>query len=288
MADDFDEYLDLPEPVRISFEQCGMANSFYKPSERRITLCYELFVELAQRFSAEPKAGELLGGAVNFVSYHELGHAVIHVLDLPFLGHEEDAADQLAALIALEDSHGAPVIVGAATWFASNDRLIRPVSLPEMADEHALNGQRYFNMLCYAYGSDPTANKNLVANGLLTPQRAARCPDEFAQIKKSWYRLLGAHLKKPFDTPHQEPPAGDTIKLPAEKPPVGETIKVPRVPPGPAAPPIAENTSSPPVKMSRSGICHAPGTTFYDRTQNFVPYATLDACLAAGGQLPLR
>ena len=42
------------------------------------------------------------------------------------------------------------------------------------------------------------------------------------------------------------------------------------------------------VKMSRSGICHAPGTTYYARTMNFAPYSTLDGCLAAGGRLPRR
>lgn len=42
------------------------------------------------------------------------------------------------------------------------------------------------------------------------------------------------------------------------------------------------------VKLSTTGICHAPGTTYYDRTTNFTPYPTLDACLAAGGRMPKR
>ena len=46
--------------------------------------------------------------------------------------------------------------------------------------------------------------------------------------------------------------------------------------------------SSGEVKKSSTGICHAPGTTYYDRTTNFTPYSTLDACLAAGGRLPLK
>ena len=226
MADSFDEYLNLPEPVRISFAQCGVANAFYGQADHRITLCYELLVDLAQRFSTDAKARELLGGAVTFVSLHELGHAVIHVLDLPVLGREEDAADELAALIAIEGPHGAPVILGAVTWLASNARSGSPVSLPEMADGHALVEQRAFNMLCYAYGSDPSANQNLVTVGLLTAERAAKCPDEFAQIKKSWYNLLGAHLKKPFNSPEQETSVGGTINAP-RVPPVG-----PRAGPG--------------------------------------------------------
>jgi len=274
IADNFNEYLDLPEPVRISLAQCGVANAFYNPSDRRITLCYELLVDLARRFSALVNHKELLDGAVTFILDHELGHAVIHGLDLPVLGREEDAADELAALSALEDPNGAPVILGAVVWLASNAKLGRRVSLPEMADEHALTEQRLFNMLCWAYGSNPSEAGNFVTAGLLTVDRAAKCPADFAQIKKSWYRLLGAHLKKPFNTPDPDAPAGGKINLP-EVPPVVS-----------APPPITEKPNSPPVKMSSSGICHAPGTSFYGRTKTFAPYPTLEACLAAGGRLP--
>lgn len=43
-----------------------------------------------------------------------------------------------------------------------------------------------------------------------------------------------------------------------------------------------------PVKMSNSGICHAPNTTYYEQTKNFTPYKTLDECLRAGGRMPKR
>jgi hypothetical protein len=43
-----------------------------------------------------------------------------------------------------------------------------------------------------------------------------------------------------------------------------------------------------PVKMSQSGICHAPNTTYYSQTKNFIPYKTLDECLKAGGRMPKK
>ena len=43
-----------------------------------------------------------------------------------------------------------------------------------------------------------------------------------------------------------------------------------------------------PVKKSRSGICHAPGSTYYARTLNFKPFKTIDSCLTSGGRLPKR
>ena len=43
-----------------------------------------------------------------------------------------------------------------------------------------------------------------------------------------------------------------------------------------------------PVKMSNSGICHKPGSTYYEQTKNFRPYKTLDECLKDGGRLPKK
>jgi len=43
-----------------------------------------------------------------------------------------------------------------------------------------------------------------------------------------------------------------------------------------------------PVKMSKTGICHAPNSTYYNKTKNFTPYKTLKECLDAGGRLPKR
>jgi len=41
-----------------------------------------------------------------------------------------------------------------------------------------------------------------------------------------------------------------------------------------------------PVKMSKSGICHATDSSYYKRTKTFTSYETLEACLEAAGRLP--
>ena len=43
-----------------------------------------------------------------------------------------------------------------------------------------------------------------------------------------------------------------------------------------------------PVKKSRSGICHAPGSTYYARTLSFKAFTDVDSCLTSGGRLPKR
>ena len=50
----------------------------------------------------------------------------------------------------------------------------------------------------------------------------------------------------------------------------------------------AEAADEPPVKMSKTGICHARGTSYYAQTKNYTAYNTLEECLQAGGRRPKK
>lgn len=43
-----------------------------------------------------------------------------------------------------------------------------------------------------------------------------------------------------------------------------------------------------PLKMSKSGICHPPNSTYYNQTKNYTPYNTLKDCLNAGVRMPKK
>lgn len=47
-------------------------------------------------------------------------------------------------------------------------------------------------------------------------------------------------------------------------------------------PSAAEAQAGPPVKMSKSRICHPRGGTHYNRTKKFKPYPSMQACIEAG------
>jgi hypothetical protein len=51
---------------------------------------------------------------------------------------------------------------------------------------------------------------------------------------------------------------------------------------------IAAANDESPVKMSKSGICHERGSTYYSKTKNYTAYNTLEECLQAGGRKPKR
>ena len=42
------------------------------------------------------------------------------------------------------------------------------------------------------------------------------------------------------------------------------------------------------TKKSSSGICHCPGSRYYDRTKEFTPYTSIEECLDSGGRHPKR
>ena len=56
----------------------------------------------------------------------------------------------------------------------------------------------------------------------------------------------------------------------------------------PKAAAASQDASAPAVKKSKTGICHAAGSSYYGRTLNFTPFARMDECIKSGGRLPKR
>jgi len=51
---------------------------------------------------------------------------------------------------------------------------------------------------------------------------------------------------------------------------------------------MAIASDEPSVKKSKSGICHAKGTSFYNQTKNYTAYNSLEECIKAGGRMPKK
>ncbi len=198
LADELNKTFILPENVYLSIEECGQANAFYDPNTKEIIMCTELIVDFAKAFAKEFKkpdeADEAVGDATIFVFFHELGHALIDVYDLPITGKEEDAVDQLSTIIVAD---GSPE--GAASAF--NGALAFAITAPDDLDDsafwgvHSMNQQRFYNIICLLYGQDPKAHKDLVNDEVLPKDRAASCPSEYARAEKAWDKILNPFLK---------------------------------------------------------------------------------------------
>lgn len=187
----------LPANITLATGHCDDPNASYEPTTRRVTLCYELFSYLSDQFAHEQMGPELIGGTLVFALAHELAHALIDVLQIPTTGREEDAADQLATLLLLnQGTAGDTLAFGAVAWFAENAQS-RTVDTLSFADDHAFDLQRFYNVMCWVYGRDPTRYPDLVSEEWLPAHRASRCQTEYARIAENWGRLLLPHRRTP-------------------------------------------------------------------------------------------
>jgi hypothetical protein len=190
--------LRLPRSVSVRLIECGESNAYYDPGAYEVQMCLELMEDMAGvldgQFEDASVESDALTGAWMGTLLHEVGHALVHVLDLPITGREEDVVDQLSAWMLISAGDADAVLGYAATYYTESGE----VGAADFAGVHALNEQRYFNLLCWAYGSDPEAAGELTASWELPAERAELCADEYAQMDRAWSRLLGPHLRRPM------------------------------------------------------------------------------------------
>lgn len=188
----------LPHDIYIGFDNCEEANAFYDAERKKITVCYELAEDLYEAFRRDYKTDEQVEDAVTnattFVFFHELGHALVDAYDLPITGREEDAVDQLSVYLLADGSEeGERMVLDAAVSFSRQASDVLDESA--FADEHSLDQQRYYNIICLLYGQNEEKFASLVREGTLPESRAGRCSDEFARVEKAWDSLLAPHTK---------------------------------------------------------------------------------------------
>jgi Putative metallopeptidase len=64
----------------------------------------------------------------------------------------------------------------------------------DLADVHGLAGQRFYNLLCIAYGAEPRLFTDLVEKQHLPESRAKECADEYGQIAYAVKTLLDRYV----------------------------------------------------------------------------------------------
>jgi hypothetical protein len=190
--------LILPRPVSVRLIECGESNAYYDPEAVEIQMCLELMEDMASvlegQFEDRAMEADALTGAWLGTLLHEVGHALVDVLDLPITGREEDVVDQLSAWMLISGGDADAVLGFAATYYTEQVE----AEVADFAGVHALNEQRYYNLLCWAYGSDPESAAELTESWELPMQRAELCEQEFRQMDRAWSRLLAPHLRRPM------------------------------------------------------------------------------------------
>lgn len=197
VADAVNALFIIPDDIGLRFSECEESNAYFSAEDMEITLCAELLADmdksLKETYPDEDDRREAVAGAFTSTVLHEVGHALVSVLEIPVTGREEDAVDQLSAWVLIEADMGDAVLSAAETYYTAE---AEETDQETLADEHSLNQQRYFNMVCWVYGSNPDDNAELLESWELPKARAEQCPDEYALINKSWSALLADHLQQ--------------------------------------------------------------------------------------------
>jgi len=190
--------LALPYDITVRHTECGEANAYYDPKSKEVVMCYELLdviaATMAQGGVSAKEQPRAVGDAWLFVLFHELGHALIDAYGLPIAGREEDAADEVSTLTLIHEGAPDAALDAAMFWSLSSSG---QHSASQYADEHSLNEQRYFAILCTVYGSDPRKYGWLLDEGYLPAQRGPRCEQEYAREDATWSALLAPWAKAP-------------------------------------------------------------------------------------------
>ena len=197
--------LKLQRSLNVTLQGCnGVINAVHQSG--RIMYCYELVADV-QRQVVETnvlpgfrREDAIVGGFVSTL-LHETGHAIFYLLDIPIFGREEDAADAIAAYVALQFGKTAArrILTGTAfVWRASElskqQRSAR--RFEDYSDEHGTDAQRFYNTLCIAHGSDLVERTSVFADfvALLPERRRGQCAREYVHVKNSFARFVLPHV----------------------------------------------------------------------------------------------
>jgi len=192
----------LPRTLKVRTEGCdGEVNAWY--DDDAITICYEYIDEMWKNVPAETTLEgvtplDALVAPIFDTCLHEFGHALFEMLRVPVFGREEDAADQLAAYMTLQlgKAEARRLIGGTAYAYYTEAKAIARPALAQFANEHGMPAQRFFNLLCIAYGADPKAFGDIVERGYLPKDRAENCESEYKQAAYAFEKLIGPHIDR--------------------------------------------------------------------------------------------
>ena len=200
--------IKLPVELTIKTKECGMSNAWYDTpnSVPTVTMCYEMIEDILQGAPTETTPTgvtprDAIAGQFFFWTTHEIGHAMFDIFDIPLFGREEDAADQFAGYVVLqfEKDEARRLLAGAAysghalgVNFRENPEVQK--RLENYSSNHGLPEQRFYNMLCMAYGADPVLFAYVVESGYLPKARASHCEYEYQRFKHAWVTEMRPHI----------------------------------------------------------------------------------------------
>tara|TARA_R110000868_G_scaffold34383_13_gene124088 strand:- start:8693 stop:9556 length:864 start_codon:yes stop_codon:yes gene_type:complete len=134
-----------------------------------------------------------------FVLYHEVAHLLFDQLDLPVLGREEDAADNLATWTLLNKGSARAdraLADSVRGWFLSGVAYDSGGSESDYAAPHILDKQRAYQIVCLMVGKDAVAFRSMANTYHLSRDRQDSCHWDYEMVDRGLLSVLNRHSAK--------------------------------------------------------------------------------------------
>lgn len=152
-------------------------------------------------------------GNLEFLLIHELAHFLIEEKHIPIIGPAESAADYLATIALIrtrlfeagDEQQNLNFLLAAADAFSVSWDLGSTLGaeIPYWGN-HALGIQRYYQITCLLYGSDPSRFSRIIDIAELPEARARNCAAEFDQANQAVDWLLETFGRQTEEARHEE------------------------------------------------------------------------------------
>ena len=190
----------LPRRVLLKIEGCdGTANAY--SGDDAVTVCYEYIDEIWRNVPKQTTPEgvapiDAFVGPLVDVFFHEFGHVVFYMLQVPVFGREEDAADAFSAYLMLNFGYDEArrLIAGSAHQFKRDLKPKVTLELTDFSDTHGAPAARFYNLLCIAFGANPEGFADIVSKRQLPVERAIGCEDEFRELAHAFRTLIRPHI----------------------------------------------------------------------------------------------
>lgn len=141
---------------------------------------------------------QFVRGTLRFVLLHEAGHGFVDLYEIPVLGREEDAADRFATwwMGPSESEDGSDAIAAMEWWLALGQHSELTRAQLAWWDEHGIDEQRGYQIICLLYGADPQTMGPLARRTQLPEDRAESCIPEAQQNDRAWRAYLSGNTAR--------------------------------------------------------------------------------------------
>lgn len=190
-AERLNRWVNLPRPVTIRMLECPTSDLRWVPADQVIEVCYRMAIRILSLMSQADSTVRMGGPAIEFLLFHGVAHAIVDELDLPTPAGEEQAVDELAALLLIHTGprFGTALVEGVTALQRTDPRWAEW----EFATAHGLTAERFETIACIAYGANPQVFGLYREMGLVPAARAGSCAAAYRRVAAG---ALGRRLER--------------------------------------------------------------------------------------------